>query len=79
MNKDQQSQKKFLEEQINWCKEQHRILEEIELRLHKMKRIAELVIKHELTPTEIDGLNSQIKNLEIEVHFLERQLYGVVH
>ena len=49
MDKDQQEQKKFLEEQLEWCKEQDRILEEIEMKLHEMKRIAEYALEHELT------------------------------
>ena len=79
MNKDQQSQKKFLAEQINWCKEQDHILEEIEIRLQEIKKITEYVLKHELTSTEIDGLNGQLNELKNEVHFLERQLHTVVH
>jgi hypothetical protein len=79
MNKDRHSQKKFLEEQINWCKEQDHILEEIEIRLQEMKKVTEYVLKHELTSTEIDGVNGQLNELKNEVHFLERQLHTVVH
>jgi hypothetical protein len=38
MNKDRHSQKKFLEKQINWCKEQDHILEGIEIGLQEMKK-----------------------------------------
>ena len=79
MNKDEQDYKKFLEQQLEWCKEQDRILEEIEMKLHEMKKIAKYSLDHELTPLEMDQLNGQLKELESEVHFLERQLYSIVH
>ena len=41
MNKDEQDNKKFLEQQLQWCKNQGRILEEIEMKLYKMKEIAQ--------------------------------------
>ena len=79
MNKDEQEHKKFLEEQLEWCKEQDRILEEIEVKLHEMKQIAEYALEHELTSLEIDQLNSQLNELKSEVHSLEEQLHSVVH
>ena len=45
MDNDQQDQKKFLEEQLEWSKEQVRILDEIDMRLHEMKRIAEYAVE----------------------------------
>ena len=79
MNKDEQEHKKFLEQQLQWCKEQDRILEEIEIKLYEMKRIAEYALHQELNPLEINQLNIQMKELESEVHFLEKQLHIVVH
>lgn len=79
MNKDEQEHKQFLEQQIDWCKEQDRILEEIEMKFHEMKKIAQYALNHEITPPEIDQLNGQLKELESEVHFLEKQLYSIVH
>ena len=79
MDKEQQDHKKFLEEQLEWCKEQDRILEEIDMKLHEMKKIAEYALEHELTSVEIDQLNGQLNELKNEVHFLEKQLHSVVH
>ncbi|WDL88494.1 hypothetical protein IUJ58_06340 [Priestia aryabhattai] len=79
MGKDEQEHKRFLEQQLKWCKEQDRILEDIEMKLYEMKRIAEYAFNHELTSLETKQLNRQIKELESEVHFLEKQLHSVVH
>ncbi|MDQ0803425.1 hypothetical protein [Priestia megaterium] len=79
MEKDELESKKFLEQQLEWCKEQDYILEEIEMKLYEMKRIAEYAFNHELTPLEIDQMNNQLKELKSEVHFLEKQLSSIVH
>ena len=79
MDKDEQDRKTFLKEQVKWCKKQDAILEEIEMRLYKMKEIAQYVVEHELTSVEIDGLNEKLYELKREVQFLEKQLYSVVH
>ena len=71
--------KSFCEEQLEWCKEQGRILEEIDVKLHEMKKIAEYALEYELTLVEIDQLNGQLNELKREVHFLEKQLHSVVH
>jgi uncharacterized coiled-coil DUF342 family protein len=75
----QKERKKFLEQQLQWSKEQACSLDEIEARLHKMKKIAEYALKHELSPIEIDVLNNQLNNLNNEVHSLEKQLHSIVH
>ena len=79
MNKDEQDYKKFLEEQLEWCKKQNTILEKIEMKLYEMKQIAEYVLKHKLTSVEVEELNDQLKELKSEVHFLEKQLHFIVH
>ncbi|MGY0692492.1 hypothetical protein ACW2QC_06820 [Virgibacillus sp. FSP13] len=79
MDKDKQNHKNFLEEQLQWCKQQDRILEAIEIRLHEMKRIAEYSLQYELTSIEIEVLNDQLNKLKQEVHSLEKQLHPVVH
>jgi hypothetical protein len=38
--------KKFLEEQLQWCKDQDFIFEEIGLKLYAMKKIAEYDLEH---------------------------------
>ncbi|MCL9633554.1 hypothetical protein L2095_02350 [Bacillus zanthoxyli] len=79
MVKDDQEHKKFLEQQLEWCKEQDRILEEIEMNLYEMKKVAEYAFNHELTSLETDQLNGRLKELKSEVYFLEKQLHSVVH
>lgn len=79
MDENEQEHKKFLEQQLEWCREQDRILEEIETKLHEMKKLAQYAFDYELTPLEIDQLNGQMKELESEVHSLEKQLNSVVH
>lgn len=79
MEKNKQEHKKFLEQQLEWCKEQDRILEEIEMKLYEMKKVAEYAFNHELTSLETDQLNGRLKELKSEVLFLEKQLHSVVH
>ncbi|WP_232454591.1 hypothetical protein [Domibacillus aminovorans] len=57
MDKDQQDHKRFLEQQLERCKEHDRILEEIEVKLYEMKKLAGHVLEHELTSAEADGVN----------------------
>ncbi|MCP1450419.1 hypothetical protein [Priestia megaterium] len=79
MKEDELEHKKFLEQQLEWCTEQDHILEKIEMKLYEMKKIAEYAFNHELTPHTTDQLNNQLKELKSEVHFLEKQLFSVVH
>jgi predicted nuclease with TOPRIM domain len=79
MDKEEQEHKRFLEQQLQWCKEQDRILEEIETKLYEMKKIAQYALAQELTPLESEQLNDRLKELEREVHLLEKQLHSVVH
>ncbi|MGG0464492.1 hypothetical protein [Priestia megaterium] len=79
MEKDEHKHKRFLEQQLEWCKKQDRILEGIEMKLYKMKKVAEYAFNHELTLLQTDQLNGQLKELESDVHFLEKQLHSVVH
>ncbi|MEC1770233.1 hypothetical protein [Schinkia azotoformans] len=79
MNKDEQERKKFLEDQLQWCKEQDTILEEIEFKLYKMREIAEYALKHDLSKIEKDQLNHQLNKLKKEVHSLEKMLQTVFH
>jgi len=79
MDKDDQEHQKFLKTLIEWCKEENRILVEIDKKLHEMKEIAEYALVHELSSPKIDELNSQLNELKSEVHTLEKQLNPVVH
>jgi len=79
MNKEEKEHKHFLEQQLAWCKKQDRILEEIEMKLYEMKKIAQYVLDYELTTIEIKQLNGHLIELQSEVNFLEKQLHTVVH
>jgi polyhydroxyalkanoate synthesis regulator phasin len=79
MADNDQIHKKFLEDQLRWCKERNYILEEIEIRLYEMKSIAEYAAEQELSSVEIESLNGQLNELKNEVFALEKQLHTVVH
>ena len=79
MDKDEQDSKKFLIEQIKWCKKQDATLEEIEMKLYKMREIAQYALGHDLNSVKIEKLNGQLKELTNEVHYLESQLKSIVH
>ena len=79
MDTDEKELKTFLEQQLEWSKEQVRILDEIDMRLHEMKKIAEYAVEHELSANEKIRLNTQLKDLKDEVDSLEKQLHSVVH
>jgi len=79
LDKEQLERKKFLEQQLERSRKQDHILEEIEMKLHEMKEIAQYALDYELTAKEVAGLNSQLNELKREVHFLEKQLHSVVH
>lgn len=65
--------KQFLEEQLKWCKERDKILEQIELKLYEMKDIAEYARDHKVSDLELEMLNHQINQLKVEVELLEQQ------
>ncbi|WP_191090720.1 hypothetical protein [Niallia endozanthoxylica] len=54
MNKEEQEHKQFLEQQLQWCKKRDCILEEIEVKLHEMKKIAQYTLDNKLTAIELD-------------------------
>lgn len=79
MDKDQKELRKFLEQQLQWSKEQARILDDIDQKLHEMKRIAKHAVEHELSECEVNKLNTRLNDLKNEVHTLERLLKNIVH
>lgn len=66
-------QKEFLEQQLQWTKEQIRILDEMDGKLQEMKKIAEYAVENDLSIEEVEKLNSQLKELQTEYSFLEAQ------
>ena len=79
MGENLQNDKPFLKEQLEWCKEQDRILIKIERNLHEMKKIAEYAVEHELDLKEKNELNDRLNHLKDEVIFLEQQLHSIVN
>lgn len=79
MGQDQQEQREFLEQQLQWTEEQIRILDEMDGKLREMKKIAEYALEHKLSAIEIERLNGELKVLEGEYSSLEKQLYPVLH
>ncbi|KKB40386.1 hypothetical protein [Bacillus thermotolerans] len=78
MSKDEQ-QKEFLQQQLQWTKDQDRILAKIEAKLYEMKAIAEYAANHELTAEEVELLNDQLCELKRGIHSLEQRLHSVIH
>lgn len=74
MAKDQQPIKKFLEQQLKWCKERDHVLMQIELKLYEMKDIAQHARDNALSSIEVERLNEEMNQLKDEVHSLEAQL-----
>ena len=66
-------QKEFLEEQLQWTKDQIAILDEMDKNLHEMKKIAEHAAENNLSTDEIEKQNSQLEDLQSEYSFLEAQ------
>ena len=79
MDKDQQVQKRFLKEQVEWCEMQDIVLEKIENKLYQMKKLAEYVRDYEPTSIQVNRLNARLNILKQEVHSLEQQLQSYVH
>jgi hypothetical protein len=79
MDLDQQEQKKFLEQQLQQTKEQVCILDEMNVKLYEMKRIAEYALEHKLSVIEIERLNGELDTLKNEFSSLEKQLYPILH
>lgn len=79
MEDDREEYKKFLEQQLQWSKKQASILDEINDKLHKMKKIVEYALDFELTSREANKLNDHLNELKAEVCCLEKQLQSVIH
>lgn len=74
MDKDLEEQKKFLNEQFEWCRKEDLILAEIKKLLYEMKAIAEYASDHNLTTLETEELNGELEKIKSELHFLELEL-----
>lgn len=79
MDKEQRELKEFLEQQLEWTKDQSRILDQIDENLQQMKRIAVYAAEYDLPDYEINELNRTLIRLKQEVHMLEKQFRGTVN
>lgn len=73
MDQEQQAQKKYLEQQLEWTKVQALLLDKMDIKLREMKKIAEYASEHKLSEDEIDRLNGELNVLKEELSSLERQ------
>lgn len=79
MNQDQKAQKENFKEQLKWTKEKIRILDEMDINLHEMKKIAEYAQEHKLSASEIERFNGELNVLKNEYSYLEKQYTPVLH
>ncbi|WP_052245755.1 hypothetical protein [Sporosarcina sp. ZBG7A] len=71
MHNNEQTELENAKQQLELSKQQDKLLEEIEIRLRKMKRIAEYAAEHQLTQKEITDFNRQIEELQDAINILE--------
>lgn len=64
----------FLLQQVQWCKEQDKILADIEETLYLMRALAEYRSAHVLPEQEVQRLNDEMLFLEAEVKCLQLDL-----
>lgn len=64
----------LLKQQLEWVKQQDRILAEIESRLHEMKEIARYAAEHRLLIDEQEQLNKQMQEHQEAIRSLENYL-----
>ncbi|TWT03671.1 hypothetical protein [Planomicrobium sp. CPCC 101079] len=79
MNQEQKEYKELLEQQLQNTKEQIQILDEMDFKLHEMKKIAEYAAGDGLSPEERSNSNKQIEQLKKEVDSLETLRYANYH
>lgn len=77
MSQVQQVLKISLEQQLDWTKEQVQILDEMDIKLREMKKIAEYAAANKLSSTEMEKLNGQLNVLQTEVRLLVAQRHTV--
>lgn len=72
-------EKEFLERQLQWTKEQIKILDDMDEKLQAMKMIAEYATGNDLSSSEREELNIELKKLKDEYDFLKKQRYIELH
>ena len=79
MDKEQKERKEFLQEQLEWTKEQMDILDQMDGKLQEMKRIAESAAGNDLSVDERKSLNRRLGILKHEYDLLKKRKKIVVH
>jgi len=74
MYEDNEEEIELLKQQLELVKRQDRILEDIEIKLHEMKMIAQYASNHHLSRKELEQLNKQIQNHQATIQSLEDYL-----
>lgn len=72
-------EKEFLERQLQWTKEQIKILDDMDEKLQAMKIIAEYASKNDLLSSEREELNTQLEKLKDEYDFLEKHRHTLLN
>ena len=72
-------EKEFLERQLQWTKEQIKILDDMDEKLQGMKMIAEYASRNDLSSSEREELNSELEKLKDEYDFLEKQRHTLLN
>ncbi|HEO8420562.1 TPA: hypothetical protein VBX77_002589 [Yersinia enterocolitica] len=79
MDKNIKGYKEFLEDELKRSKEHSIILDEINIKLHEMREIAEYALTSNLTKEETSRFNSQLFSLKEEITELEKGLFYIKH
>ncbi|SLL07136.1 Uncharacterised protein [Mycobacteroides abscessus subsp. abscessus] len=79
MDKNIKEYKEFLEDELKRSKEHSTILDEINIKLHEMREIAEYALNNNLPKEETNRLNSQLFSLKEEIIELEKGLFYKAH
>lgn len=79
MNQEQSERKEFLQEQLQWTRDQMDILDQMDKKLQEMKRIAEYVVGNDLSVDERGNLNRLLEILKDEYNLLESRKGIIVH
>lgn len=79
MDKNLEEYKEFLEKERKRNKDHIRILDEIDIKLHEMKEIAQYALNNKLKKEDISRMNSQLLTLKGEITDLEKGLIYTLH
>lgn len=74
MYEDTEEEIELLKQQLELVKRQDRILEDIEIKLHEMKRIAQYASDNKLSKDEHKQLNKQILDHQTAIQSLKEYL-----